>query len=186
MKTIITVLLLALLCNHYSYSQYDVRKVKWGMSRQEVEKIEKNLKKINNKSNSKLCYHATILDYAADLVYSFSKNKLDILTTTFDITKDDGDKMDAYNGIKESLIAKYGEPTRADTFWIDGELRQHLRSMNMGLVYELKSLYTIWENVNNRTNIILALDNNDFKVSIAVEYSSQERQNNIKPDTEGL
>src|ERR1035437_5720723 len=187
MKNIILLFLFFLLGNIYCFSQYDVRKVNWGMSKQQVEKSEKYLKKLKNEDEESLTYKTTLLNKEVYLDYSFKENKLRSVFYYFERNHTNhNDYIDDYIDLKEALIKKYGEPSSDDIIWENNLHKDNLQEYGLAISVGLLEYLTQWTHINNTTNIVLNLYGKDNKINLNILYASLKALIEDKQDPDGL
>ncbi|MBU3098418.1 MULTISPECIES: hypothetical protein [Clostridium] len=152
----------------------DFRKVKWGMTREEVKKTEKT--PIMATTDDAIMYKDRVCGISdVQLAYQFnSEGKF--TEGLFMFTgrhSNPNDYIDDYESIKKQLIAKYGEPSTYDNggIWKDSLYKDSPQERGMavitgGLIYGTK-----WNLPN--TIITLFLQGDKFEPSMDVIYESK-------------
>lgn len=109
-KTIILVILIFSAFTLFSEEEYDFRKVRWGMSCEEVLKSE-NMEPIYN-SHFLIAYNDILFNEPISLSYNFMIDRLSYVSVYFlkNLTLKESKCFEEYNRIKSLFIEKYGKP----------------------------------------------------------------------------
>lgn len=167
----LTVFLLGCLTIPVSATDYDFRKTKWGMSKQQVLATE-TLELVSEREGS-LTYMSAILHKKVLIGYSFVKNKL--FRGTYLLREPHSNKNDFiedYDDFKQMLTKKYGKPKKDNIVWrnnlFKNDFSQWGTAIGVGhLVYASE-----WE--TDSTKILCLLSGDNFKISLGVGYESKE------------
>ena len=153
MKFLLIFCSLIITINICSFSQPDVRNVRWGMTKQEVKEIEMNLNIVWDHEND-ITYETILSDNKVLLNYSFLYDHLmqvDYMFLTYDLNKDEYLKY--YSELRKILIDKYGKPyEETDT------------------TFHPADYYTRWKGINNRTDIRLFTIEHEECFSLGIIY----------------
>ena len=157
--------------NHAANIKYDFRKIKWGMSKEEIKKSESIPIKVDasDQTPSFLVYSTTISSLDTDLVYYFTENKC--FAAVYVITEkhtNENDYIEDFRNLKKSLIEKYGEPETDKIIWKDDLFKDDYS--DYGLAISIGDLYykAIWKTKPHE--IILSLDGDNYDISLNLFY----------------
>ena len=149
---------------------YDFRKTTWGMSKIQVEKMEKG--KIVKEEGNLLAYQGNVGGLDCFILYIFAEEKLVRAKYVFTETHSNkNDFISDYNNLKETLIKKYGKTCNDSQLWKNDLYRDDYQywgfAVSLGhLVYQ-----AIWETSN--TKIFLALHGENYDIILEIEYQSK-------------
>lgn len=167
---------------------YDFRKVKWGMTMEQVKKIEKG--QFHNVKDNVIAYSVTVANKEADLFYSFIDNKLVSGAYFFNVRHTNPNAfIDDYYSLKDLLSAKYAEPSIDDINWLN-ELYKDEPS-EKGFAVSLGHLNYRAKWFEDSTDITLTLTGENYKCNLMLGYASvkyipQMIEQNKGEQTEGL
>jgi hypothetical protein len=103
--------------------EYDFRKTKWGMSKNQVLKTEQSKPVCNDcfsdsSSDSVLGYNSKVLGKSVAVVYFFINNQL--VRANYVLMErhtNKNDYIDDFNDFKQAITKKYGEPAAEEETW---------------------------------------------------------------------
>ena len=150
---------------------YDFRKTRWGMSRDEVKKREKSAPKAE--SEGEIDYSDRVAGLNATVGYVFIDNKLVSCGYLFDEPHSNKNQyISDYETLKNAFIKKYGQPADDQTIW-KGDLYRD-RPDDYGFAVSLGDLtyYATWE--TPKTEITLSLRGDNYKIYLMAYYQSKE------------
>ncbi len=155
----------------FADEQYDFRKVRWGMSRDEVKASEPN--KLEDKNDTMIAYRYKVAGMESRTVYVFTKEKLVQAGYTF-VEKHSNLNIHIsdYGKIKEILIQKYGLPTMDQQLWYNDLYKDYPQKWGFAVSISHLDYYSSWE--NETTRIILALAGENYEVLHRVSYESKD------------
>lgn len=105
------ILILSFVSVAYAEEDFDVRKVRWGMSEVDVRYSETGFKPAAISANT-LVYTEEVFSHPCSIAYEFINNKLFSITYAFDV-KDSGDALMLTHKMKTILGEKYKEDKEA-------------------------------------------------------------------------
>ncbi len=153
-------------------TNFDIRNVRWGMSREEV--IQSEEETIYQETENYIAYSTELASLDVFLVYHFIDDML--VRANYLIIEEHSNEYDYisdFNILLELLIIKYGETEHEDEYrvWKNNLLRDSPNlwgtALSTGdLVYE-----AIWN--LERTEIILNLSGEHYDISLIIQYSSK-------------
>lgn len=146
------------------------RKAEWGMSKDQVKKIE-NIK-ISQENEEMIAYKGELSTFDVLILYVFTKDKL--VRGIYGITESHMNKTDHisdYSILKELLNKKYGEPTQDTKHWKKDLYRDDPQEWGLAISVGHLTLFTAWETEN--TEITMALTGDNFKITHKVQYQSK-------------
>jgi len=152
---------------------YDFRKTKWGLSKQEV-KASENLKPVDDPEHS-LTYKTRVLEKDVFLVYIFVEDKL--VRTKYilaDKHMNKNDYIQDYNDFKKVLTKKYGRCKEDEVIWKKDVFddKDHPERWGGAIATGNLIFYSAWE--THRTKIGCGLYGDNFDITCAVEYVSKD------------
>lgn len=167
-------------------NEFNVRGAKWGMTPDQIKKIETGQLTVNDKTL--LSFDLGIIDnLPAHCVYFFDGNgKLGMINYTFesqaDLSKGKAPLQheDNYNKIKNDLTAKYGSPFLDEVDWLAGPESKFLLQDEPGTAVFLgdAKFRTMW-NAYDNTGIAAECFASDSSVYITITYSDKSRRDAI-------
>jgi len=150
--------------------KYDLRKVKWGMKKEEVKAAERG--KIVLETEDEVDVMVPDFDDDFQLGYMFLEDKLYRSTYLF-IGKftNKNDYIDEFEKWKEALMKKYGKPTLDRVVWKNDLYKSDKQEWGMAVsVGHL--LYAVqWE--TSTTEIGIMLMGNNYKINLGIFYESK-------------
>jgi len=177
MKKLISLLVLVTVFFPVSVEAKDVeslpngfRKATWGMTRNQVKATESG--KIMRDSENALAYKGSVGNADVLIFFFFVSDKL--VRGKYSFLTEHTNKnefISDFERIKSTLKDKYGDPQKDETFWSNELYKDEPENWGMAIAVGDLSYYTTWENEN--TDIVLALDGDNYEISLVVEYSSK-------------
>ncbi|NLY55716.1 MAG: hypothetical protein GX058_04300 [Firmicutes bacterium] len=150
----------------------DIRNVNWGMSREEVIKLEGQ--PILSDFDA-LYYETSINSLDTVLIYFFTDDKLTQAVYYITETHTNPDfYLDDYYELKQLLQKEYGRGTETIT-WSNDLFRN---DPGTALLYGYVEYSAVWE--TNRTRIVQGLYRDNFEVTHILAYVSLEFQDKLK------
>lgn len=172
-KTIIFLLLIFSAVSLFSEEQYDFRKVRWGMSFEEVLKSE-NINPKSSMQDEYISYNDSIFFKDCNLNYYFSDGKLSHIFMSFDglFPLEKNNYFEEYNEIKKYYEIKYGKISKSQTIWYNKKFKNNPDKINEAISKKHVNIDDTW--ILERTVISLGIVVNDSgKVSIVVLYKEK-------------
>lgn len=182
------ILIIALLGPGFVYGKNaaDFRNVKWGMSRNEVIRLEKL--QLKDEEESKLFYETAIASQQCILIYSFINDKLYSGNYLFiDKHTNFNEYINDYLNLKALLEEKYGKYTDNDQKWtqkINFDMDKGM-AVAMGYLNYLSS----WKTDATEIDLLLFGDNLEVKLGISyrsIKYLQEAREQKINEELENL
>jgi hypothetical protein len=178
LSCIISSFLFVVLCSNSCLSDdYDFRKVRWGMSIQQVKESEPL--EISHTEENLLGYKTKVIDKNVFLIYFFVEDKL--VRATYGLADEHSNKNDFindYNDFKNILIKKYGKPVKENTYWRNNLYKSDTSQWGFAISLAHLSYFAQWE--SEETQIISSLYGDNYAIKCGVEYSSKK----LKPFVE--
>lgn len=153
------------------------RQALWGMSKEEVNKIETSEFLKEDKGGGDfaglemLIYKTEIGTLDAFIVYYFAKNLL--TRARYLIMEDHTNKnlyLEDFKSIKSQLTSKYGNPERDDSIWSDDLYKDN--PSDYGMAISVGHLMYVAEWYPPETEIQLLLKGDNYEINLWVEYTS--------------
>lgn len=154
-----------------SKQEYDFRQTNWGMSKEQVKATED--KKPDSEDINSLGYNVKIDrdDYLC--IYNFLEDKF--YNSIYACTEKHTNKnlyIDDYEGLKEILTKKYGEPQTDLIIWKNDLFKN--KKQDWGTAISIGHLvYRASWNTSTST-IILVLGGDNYQISLGISYDSKE------------
>ena len=158
-------------------NEYDFRKTKWGMSKEEVKKTEE-LKPIIDLGGM-LVYQTTLIEKPFDLLYRFEKNKLVIAGYEIQAEANKYDYLSIHESLVKLLQKKYGEPTKNEFIWKEGE-NSNYNSVQLNVAVGSGKLSKLAEWETDTSKIIINCIGMRSQISLAIVYTPKHITTNIK------
>lgn len=157
-----------------STDNYDFRKTKWGMTRQEVIKTE-NRRMLINRSDV-ISYRESFLNKIYGLHYRFQNEKLVAACYFLNETLNTNDEYETeYIILKEMLIEKYGFPIKSGLRQLKNGKDTDVKGTQFRPVEMVKlgraEYRTEWE--TPETHIFLTMQNIDSELFLLISYISK-------------
>ncbi|NDY58926.1 hypothetical protein G3N56_19495 [Desulfovibrio sulfodismutans] len=160
---------------------YDLRSVKWGMSREDVVKSE-GKKPILDKDNM-LVFKDTLFGNQIHVMYIFADSKLcKAMYFLADEHTNKNDYIDDYDVFKETLDSKYGTPKDSRVLWKNELYAKDKEFYGQAISLGYLEMISIWETPTTR--IACVLDGENFNVQLKVIYDSKEFIDLLKKENE--
>ncbi len=173
-KSIIVGLMTFALCGFTAVgwsAEYNFRKIRWGMSPEEVLASEKLKPSVTG--NRRIEYQAKILEKKVVIIYFFVNKKL--ICSKYVLAEDhiiENKYLRDYNDFKAILSRKYGMPIKSDVVWDNGAYFKNDPSRyGVAVSNGRLSFFDKWE--NEYTEIESVLKGGNFNISCEIEYSSR-------------
>ena len=167
-KLIISIL--CLLVSVALFSDPDFRKINWGMTKDQVKKIE--TAKFEQEDKGNLFYSTEVAGFKTALIYIFTGNKLTragyIFTqehSNYNLFIDDFKKIDTL------LIKKYGTPAQQELNWKNDLYKDSPQDWGTAVAIGQLAFYTDWQGENTYIEHDLYGDN--FNLTHKILYVSQ-------------
>lgn len=150
----------------------DFKNVKWGMSKEEVRKLEES--SVYYEEENFLIYNMKTEGLIAATRYEFNSEDQLIKVINLFLNKhvNKKDYLDDFNKMKEKLTKKYGEPTKDIVDWKDDLYREDESQWGKAIITGGLELATVWENETSR--IILDLKGENNQAVLCSVYLSKE------------
>ena len=146
------------------------RKVKWGMSKDEVKSRENAGSIIHDKDNTLGYDDVTVAGLNTYVAYLFVDDKLYRAVYIFDERYVNNYKYIAdYNTLKDILTSKYGAPNEDKKTWLD-DSRYYKDKPGKAVAYGKLIYYAVWTADNTKISLSLVGENYDPKLRI--EYDT--------------
>ena len=164
-----------------SNTEFDVRKVNWGMNQAQIRETE-TLELIIDEADT-VAYEGKLNNNACLIVYRFYNNKLSSMDYIFKHTySDDARFVNDFETLKDSLIKKYGKPLESNRHFFSETYEDSYTDWGMALSTGELSFFTTW--IVNQTKIMLALYGDNYEVSFILSYSGTEYEGSIQETNE--
>lgn len=153
-----------------SDDSYDLRSVRWGMTRAEVLASEKE--EPVYQSLNRLLFATTVLDKRMLLEYHFGDDRLyraRYILAAHHIV--DNKYVADYRDIQSVLTAKYGKPKMNESIWKEGAGRREDLQPGVLVATGHLNLISAWETPESR--IVATLSGKEFKIDCEVTYTSK-------------
>lgn len=157
---------------------YDFRKTRWGMSKEEVRASEqRDVYDVYIEETSEgieaLIYKDNLFGNECILGYVFADDQL--TRTKYIFTHDHSNHMEFiydYEDLKEALTKKYGVPTKDKTFWNGEEVSDNSHPRDGHDLFMGRLSYgSSWK--TETTGICLYLAGGDYDIQLSLEYFSK-------------
>jgi hypothetical protein len=150
---------------------FDFRKVRWGMSKDDVMKRETS--KPFEENEDAICYHDEILGHKSDLCYYFTNGKLYRAIYSLDNSQYSNNNryVDAYTEIVTSLTGKYGKPTNKRDVWSNNLFKGDYQRRGMAYSADHVASGAEWDRDNE--NIHAGITGNNYKIGVFIEYENK-------------
>jgi len=149
--------------------EYDFRKAKWGMSKEEVKHGES--KEPISEGNNIFGYEDKVAGMECYIFYVFASNKL-VRTRYYFIHKHSNrtDYINDYQSLQENLQKKYGQPIDDDRIWKNDLYKDDPSEWGMAVAIGHLIYQTQW--TTDTTGILLHLSGDNYKIKLLIEYKS--------------
>ena len=170
-----SIILFITLCVAKAYAQdnFDFRYVCWGSSREEVRATENDKKPIMDTEDA-FVVEDSINNLKSNVLYIFTDNKL--VRSKYFITErftDEYKYKSSFDELEGLLTEKYGKPKRITRY--PDEYKRMPNMFGIGLSTGKIAFVSSWE--TPKTEIVLGLTGNDYKVQFEIQYRSRELRN---------
>ena len=149
---------------------FDFRKVRWGMSKDEVKTVEDkddNIPFLIDEDT--IAYNDRILGKNVRLVYYFNEDKL--FASAYLLSEKYINKnkfVDDYDEIVSSLKLKYGKPKEEITSWSNDFYNSDYTKR--GMAYSMGHVKTITMWGNGATDIVAQISGENFDINVRITY----------------
>jgi len=148
----------------------DFRKAKWGISKDEVKRLEKI--EIIAESEEVLGYLGEVAGLKTLVIFEFGEDKL--VSGYYFIEEKHTAKMNYiidHNRIRELLIKKYGPPIHEYEKWIDNFYKDRRDKWGQAISEGHLMLGAEWE--TETTKIVIVLSGDNFELKNTIKYLSK-------------
>jgi hypothetical protein len=154
--------------------KYHFRSTQWGMSKEQVVRIEGRPNHLENSEGLDFIqYPQRILNMDCLIGYVFAENKLAKARYSFLGKREDKNQyIEEYDKIKEILINIYGKPANEWAVWHDPRYKNDHSSWELAVCQGHLELNSKWS--NTETEILLHLSGGNNRLSLEVDYSGLE------------
>lgn len=181
MKVFVVGLLSVFFSQSICASEYDVRKVKWGMSMAEVKSSESL--PISYQTKESLQYKTSILNKDVTLVYQFVGGKLSSAYYISDeLHTNKNDFITDYEDFKKTLTKKYGKSKIDKTVWKNNLYKDDYSGWGMAISLGHLVYLSSWETKDTVINNTLWGEN--FKITHIIGYESKKLEELKKKEKE--
>lgn len=157
-------------------SKSGFRETSWGMSQEQVKKIEKSefMKKKHSKSSGLdiLIYNGKVGDLDCIYAYYFAENQL--VEGRYVFTEKHANNIlfiDDFRKVKESLTEKYGKPTKDEVIWKNDLFKSDHSHWGAALGIGHVFFQVAWN--TSETLLLLQLSGDNYKVDHKLSYGSR-------------
>ena len=165
---VLTIIFSSLLVNIAFTEEFNLRKTRWGMTKQQVISSEKNLKPVVN-TNDEISYETSIADIDFILYYRFKQGKL--VNAAYNTTEHYNNSykhVEEYAFLQDILTGKYGEPIN-EIAQVPDEYKENEQKLGLAAKKGLMKLNSQWQ--TSSTLISLELKSSDKeKLSNSIIY----------------
>lgn len=152
---------------------FDVRKAKWGMSREEVKKSEKLQLLLDKKELVE--YKFTLLGLNCKIRYKFSENKL--VSAEYVIEQDDVNPSrfyEDYKALKIFLRQMYNAPVTDEKNWTNDIYKAEEKNWGFAISLGFLTCKTTWQNAT--TLIFLSQNGGNHMINTSIQYGMRGKQ----------
>lgn len=154
-------------------STYDFRKVRWGMTKEQVKAAESGKPKDDKEDILLYIIDLPGFDDVA-LVYHFKGNKL--VRSNYGFLKEHTNKndyIDDFKRVKKGMADRYGPSKDADdAIWKDALYKDDPDDWGMAVASGHLIYQAAWQ--TDRTDILVTLDGDNFQIHLGAQYTSRE------------
>lgn len=149
--------------------KYNFRKTTWGMTKEQVKKTEKG--KVEIEKDNSLIYSGKVGGLECGIGYVFAEGKL-VRTRYLIIEKhtNKNDYITDYKSLKEILTKKYGKPIEDKQYWKKDLYKNDYQDWGFAISLGHLTYFATWR--TNKTDIVLGLYGDNYKINLGVEYES--------------
>jgi hypothetical protein len=151
--------------------EHGFRGAKWGMSFDEVKRLETEPIDTDISTDTLLAYDTKVGGLRCLAGYVFINNKL--VRGKYILTEkhaNDNRYLDDYLSLKKLLTEKYGKPAEDEVLWQDNVYKNRPDSYGTAIGAERLSLFAVWKTAGEE--ITLFIRGKNFDIRVAVEYKS--------------
>ena len=149
--------------------EYDFRKIRWGMTQEEVVSSEPS--EPISTEDKEILFETRILENNFTLKYRFNNQQLIGATYLLE------DKflrteyyVDTYNDFVEALANKYGEPNISEVVWLDNTYKNDPNKKNFALSAGHVQYFSSWS--REKTKIKCILQGEFHNLILKIDYAS--------------
>ncbi len=159
-------------------TDYDFRKINWGMNHAEVMQSEENVSTFleDYRTENELVFQGDASGIPCYILYEFTEDKLTNSVYWFNISdksyNNKNDHVSEYYNLKEILITKYGNPSIDKQTWDNDLYKDNPENWGIAISLGHSSFITGWE--TSTTLIGLFLNGEDGGVNLSISYASKE------------
>lgn len=150
--------------------QPDFRKVRWGMTREQVMAAE--TAPFNQEYPDHLVYDEKVNGLKCCLIYVFRKNVL--VEASYLVEErfvSDNRYLEEYDALKRLLVKKYGAPLADEVKWKDDHYKNNPYMWGFAVGDGDLVMSAMWE--TERTKLSLVLEGKDFEESLMIVYAAK-------------
>jgi len=150
---------------------YDFRRTKWGMSKEQVKISEKN--SIIEENDEYLAYFGKVFSKDVMIVYYFANSKL--VRARYIFLESHTNKfyyLIDYKSIKDVLLNKYGEPKYDRVVWLNDLYQDDYSEWGLAISIGHLIFGAGWE--TNTTEIEIYLVGENYQILHAIQYTSKQ------------
>ena len=150
----------------------DIRNINWGMSREEVSKLETAT--YNFQQGEFVFYETTICGLSSNLIYAFNDND-ELYQVIYQITEEHTSEnlyINDYDNLKDEIQNKYGTPDESGETWIDDLYKDDPDDKGFALMLGDLIIKSIWYNDDVTIGLVLSGDN--YEINHLLGYTSTE------------
>lgn len=174
MKSVLTTLFLLCFFTVSSFAQpYDIRKVRWGMTKAQVQKIEASNRVVKRKVNE-LEYEVTLGRFPARLSYIFNKkNQLAQAAYWFETAHSEPQLyVEDYDEINKILYEKYGDPIEKQYNWANRLFEKNREKYGLAVSAGHLSIIHAWPHYKERMTVGHSLGGDNYHILHSIIYLS--------------
>jgi hypothetical protein len=152
---------------------FDVRKVRWGMTREEVKKSE-NLQFLSDKKDV-VEYKFMLFGIKSRILYKFQDNKL--ARAEYVIEQDDVNPSrfyDDFKALKGFLRQMYNTPVADEKIWTNDIYKADEKNWGFAISLGFLTCKTTWQNA--ATKILLTQTGGNHMINTSIQYSIRPKQ----------
>jgi hypothetical protein len=165
-------------------SSPDFRKIKWGMSQEEVTSIEGSPDDIKLEYIG--YYGLTVAEIDVLLVYYFNGDDqlYKAIYASAEEHTNRNDYITDFDNLSSALTEKYGDPLESDTIWKDDLYQDDPSEWGMAICVGHMMKYAKWE--TDTTNITIVITGDNYEISTMIGYESKTTDAPEDNKTDGL
>jgi len=151
--------------------QFSFRKTYWGMSVDEVKNTEES-QPVYEQDNI-VMYNSSLSGFDVSCGYLFTNGQLFRGVYTFNLQHtNDNDYIGDFDGIKATMIKKYGKPKQDEVNWKDDLYKSDPKKYGFAVSLGDLVYFTTWETKD--TDIVLELTGDNYNINLRMSYWSKE------------